>query len=98
MVNWMKRTLKQARKGKEHVIITSHHPYGAPENVIECDEIFTAILANYSDIIVWHPVGHIHRDEFRIVGACSWSHLLCISSVQSVQNTKTSGLKGQWFI
>ena len=67
MMDWLKRTLAKARKDDERVIICSHHEYGASEIVIEFDELLTAILADYSDIIVLHPVGHVHRDEFRLV-------------------------------
>lgn len=67
MINWLENTLAAARNASERVIITSHHQYGASENVVAFDEKITRILAKYGDIIVWHPVGHVHRDEFRLV-------------------------------
>ena len=49
--------------------MVSHHDIGV--NIIEFDKNFTKILAAYKDIIVFHPVGHTHRDEFRLVSELS---------------------------
>ena len=68
MIDWLKQTLAAARNNSEKVFLTCHHEYGASEIVVAFDEILLPILVEYKDIIVWHPVGHVHRDEFRLVG------------------------------
>ena len=47
------------------VIFVTHHPIG--DGIIEWDQYISDISIEYQDIIVLQPVGHKHKDTWRLV-------------------------------
>ena len=47
------------------VIFVTHYPIG--DGIIEWDQYISDISIEYQDIIVLQPVGHKHKDTWRLV-------------------------------
>lgn len=64
---WIERTLRQAEKDNEYVIIIGHIPPGDSTYFSECSKRYNALVDRFSNIIRGQFYGHTHYDEFRVI-------------------------------
>merc|ERR1712150_55463 len=67
MRTFVEQTLATARLNSEKVILIGHMPAGTQESIQPYSEWITGLQIEYSDIIVYNPVGHHHEDDFRLI-------------------------------